>query len=104
MILNTRVLSECWKGLFRKAVVLFFSHWKAREARKSQQPRDKIVKATCFQNAANSSIVRKILVSVKCSARMRLEMAVPMHGRLEKSAGKNHVHKIPRFLGGGVPA
>ena len=49
---------------------------------------------------------RKILVSVKfVSAILGPEMAAPFYGRLEKcvrSAGKAHVHKIPRFRGGGI--
>ena len=52
------------------------------------------------------TIFRKILVSVKfVSAILGPEMAAPIFfGRLEKcvrSAGKSHVHKIPRFRGGG---
>ena len=50
--------------------------------------------------------IRKILVSIKfLSAIPGPEMAAPIlwaPGKCVLSAGKSHVHKIPRFGGGGI--
>ena len=51
------------------------------------------------------SKIRKILVSVKfLSAILGPEMAAPISwapGKMRSFCRKNHVHKIPRFRGGG---
>ena len=58
-----------------------------------------------IENGGVALQFRKILLSVKfLSASLGPEMAAPIlwtPGKSVRSAGKNHVHKIPRFLGGG---
>ena len=47
--------------------------------------------------------IRKILVSVKfVSAILGPEVAMDTWKKCLLSAGKTHVHKIPRFRGGGI--
>ena len=61
----------------------------------------KVCLIRALRDCKQRSLTQKILVSVKfVSAILGPEMAAPIYGRLEKcvpSAGKTHVHKIPRF-------